>query len=186
MSADYKKQEVSALTDGGLSEAETHQTIRALSEDPELRVAWERYHLIGDAIRGEALRLARRSVADEVARRLATEPTVLAPRHLPRLRTGHWTRPVAGGALAAGVAILGVLAAPRFLGIDQPAGPSMALNMTPVQAAADAGASRWRHVGPAVEAKLNRFLVDHGEYVTPASVPRVLPYASFVSYEAGR
>ncbi len=185
MSADYKKQKVSALADGDLSETETHQTIMALSEDRALRAAWERYHLIGDAIRGEALRLARRSVAEEVARRLAAEPTVLVPERLSRLKTARWAWPAAGGAIAAGIAILAVLAAPRFLAIDQPMGTSMALHLAPVQMGGDSG-SRWRHLDPAVEAKLNRLLIDHGEYVTPGSVPRVLPYASFVSYEAGR
>ena len=185
MSADDKRQRVSALADGDLSDMDSSQTIRHLTEDPGLRGVWERYHLIGDAIRGEATRFQRRSVAEEVSRRLAAEPTVLVPERRHRPKAAHWARPAAGGALAAGVAILAVLGVPRFVGPEGPGGSSVAVNLPSAQSRADGG-TRWRHVDPAVEAKLNRLLVDHGEYVAPASVPRALPYASFVSYDEGR
>ncbi len=185
MNADDKKQKISALADGDLSGTGSWQTIKHLTEDSELRGVWERYHLIGDAIRGEATRFAGRSVAQEVSRRLSAEPTVLVPDRGHRLRRAvYWARPAAGGALAAGVAILAVLAVPRFLGLERPIQGSVAVNLSGAQGGVFSGG--WRHVDPLVEAKLNRFLVDHGEYVTPASVPRVLPYVSLVSYDATR
>ncbi len=64
--------------DGELDEAASTQCIRALDADPELKAAWNEYHLIGDAIRGSALLTV--DVSSAVGQALQQEPTVLAPK----------------------------------------------------------------------------------------------------------
>lgn len=64
--------------DGELDDAASTQCIRALDADPELKAAWNEYHLIGDAIRGSALLTV--DVRAEVGQALQQEPTVLAPK----------------------------------------------------------------------------------------------------------
>ncbi|MFD2449933.1 sigma-E factor negative regulatory protein [Vogesella fluminis] len=78
------KQNLSSLMDGELDDAASTQCIRALDADPELKAAWNEYHLIGDAIRGSALLSV--DVRTEVGQALQQEPTVLAPK--PTRRTG--------------------------------------------------------------------------------------------------
>ena len=72
------KQNLSSLMDGELDDAASTQCIRALDTDPELKAAWNEYHLIGDAIRGSALLTV--DVRAEVGQALQLEPTVLAPK----------------------------------------------------------------------------------------------------------
>ncbi|MDC7706962.1 sigma-E factor negative regulatory protein [Vogesella indigofera] len=72
------KQNLSSLMDGELDDAASTQCIRALDADPELKAAWNEYHLIGDAIRGSALLSV--DVRVEVGQALQQEPTVLAPK----------------------------------------------------------------------------------------------------------
>jgi len=69
------KEKLSAIIDGEL-EGELQVHITHLRSDPELRAAWDTYHLIGDALRGDLCR----EIAPRVISRLREEPTVLAPR----------------------------------------------------------------------------------------------------------
>ena len=57
---------LSAVIDGEAEELELRRVLNAAERDPELRAKWERLHLIGDVIRGGAMRLGDRGVADLV------------------------------------------------------------------------------------------------------------------------
>lgn len=72
---------ISALVDGELSRDEALATIKALGASEEARAEWDSYHVIGSALRGEALPALdqRRARASAIFAKLATEPTVLAP-----------------------------------------------------------------------------------------------------------
>ena len=69
---------ISALMDGELDERQVGQELARLKQQHELRESWDTYHLISDALRGDALLSANLKLA--VSERLAREPTVLAPR----------------------------------------------------------------------------------------------------------
>src|SRR5258708_21706909 len=73
---------ISAFMDGELEDHEAASQVRRLKEDPDLRSAWETYHLIGDAMRGEAGYSS--GLVVKISARLAAEPTILAPR--PRIQ----------------------------------------------------------------------------------------------------
>jgi sigma-E factor negative regulatory protein RseA len=100
------KEKLSAMMDDALADGERESCVRRLKEDDELRVAWDVYHLIGDALRGHTAP----HVADEVRARLADEPTVLAPRRTERPRLAWY--PLAAAASVAAVALVGWLALP--------------------------------------------------------------------------
>ena len=55
---------LSAVVDGEAEELELRRVLNAVERDPELRAKWERLHLIGDVMRGGAMRLGDRGVAD--------------------------------------------------------------------------------------------------------------------------
>lgn len=72
-----KKERISELMDGELDSLQAELLLQRLG-DVEAQSTWATYHLIGDALRGElGCEVARR-----VSLRLASEPTVLAPRPL--------------------------------------------------------------------------------------------------------
>ncbi|MCC6534562.1 MAG: sigma-E factor negative regulatory protein [Burkholderiales bacterium] len=69
---------ISALMDGELDRDEAAGVLPDLRKRNDLREAWATYHLISDALRGDAC--VDCGIASAVATRLAKEPTVLAPR----------------------------------------------------------------------------------------------------------
>ncbi len=70
------KNELSALIDNELNIDESARILNAAKSNNEVRSAWKHYHLIGDAMRGDA------EMADDFSSRvmqaLDSEPTVLA------------------------------------------------------------------------------------------------------------
>lgn len=114
---EQQRQAVSALLDGELAALQAGQVIDALERDPELRALWDRYHLIGGALRREGAALAWRGIADQTRARIATEPTVLAPNNLRHRRPSR-VAPFAGVALAASAAFLAVFAVPALFHPD--------------------------------------------------------------------
>ena len=98
--------EISALVDGETESHEIRAVLAALRADPEMREAWNQYHLIGDVLRGEPK--LECDITSGVMQRLIEEPVVLAPQ---LRRQGGWQRPLAAlAASVAGVAVVGWLA----------------------------------------------------------------------------
>jgi sigma-E factor negative regulatory protein RseA len=99
---------ISALMDGELADDDATNELAQLRSSGESRHAWNTYHLIGDALRGEV----SPSYATRVSVQLATEPTVLAPR-LMRVPTHSSVRYMLSAAAGvAGVALVVWTAAP--------------------------------------------------------------------------
>ena len=71
---------ISALMDGELGADEARRHIVSLKDDSALRARWDDFHLIGDALRGESLLSPKFDEA--FSKRLASEPTILAPHRL--------------------------------------------------------------------------------------------------------
>lgn len=85
------KESVSALMDGESSDQEATQILGAMERDDALKTTWDEYHLIGDALRNNAMLSV--NVRKQVQDRLANEPTVLAPRakrHVAPARMTTW------------------------------------------------------------------------------------------------
>ncbi len=181
------REDLSALIDGELTPNETSKVVERLTGSEDLWGRWDRYHVIGDIIRGENIRSEFRQVACGVRDRLQDEPAILAPPRRARLR-GQWIKPAAGTALAASVAAIALLAAPQLINREPTSSPVVAgVEETPPERlyAARPG-TRWNLDEPDVESKLNVFLVNHQEYAATPSVKSMLPYVNFVSYDAGR
>ncbi len=122
------KEKVSALIDGELQSDSLHAHLGRLRADPELRGAWDTYHLIGDALRGQI----SPGIADRVVARLREEPTVLAPRpeRDPTRRLGWYA--MSAAASVAAVAFVAWTASPGWRAESQLAGgPDAATVATP-------------------------------------------------------
>jgi sigma-E factor negative regulatory protein RseA len=84
------KEQLSALMDGDLSDIEV---LNELGTDPALQDTWSRYHLIGDAMRGDLPVNLQLDLSDSIMLALEDEPVILAPKPV---------QPVAPRAEAAG------------------------------------------------------------------------------------
>ncbi|MCH7349607.1 RseA family anti-sigma factor [Aeromonas sp. MR7] len=71
------KEQLSALMDGDLSDVEV---LSELGMDPALQDTWSRYHLIGDAMRGDLPVNLQLDLSDSIMAALEDEPTILAPK----------------------------------------------------------------------------------------------------------
>lgn len=74
-------EKLSALMDGELDRTDALVAIKTLGQDAHQRGDWDCYHLIGDALRGDApsVTARRKACAASIFARLADEPTILAP-----------------------------------------------------------------------------------------------------------
>ena len=128
-------EEVSAFVDGELRAPVRDRIVGRLYEDPELRRAWARFHLIGDALRGIGPVPGAGSVAGKVGEALRGERVVPFE---PRARRAVFG-PLAGPALAASVAALAILGVRN---LDDGSGPQPPA----------AGAARYESVAGSVPA----------------------------------
>jgi sigma-E factor negative regulatory protein RseA len=158
------KEKLSAIIDGEL-EGDVHAHLNRLRSDPELRAAWDTYHLIGDALRGHACP----EIASRVISRLREEPTVLAP---PRARSavkrlGRYGMYAA--ASAAAVAIVAWTAFPAWHE-QQPGGGSIATTEVPSE-------------NLVVSEEVENYLLAHQPYSHVSAMQGVAPYVRSVAEE---
>ncbi len=195
MSAEQRRALMSSLADGEL--AALPQACRLWRDDAASRAAWHSYHLIGDVLRSSELAGAPQrdtALLAAVRKRLASEPTVLAPAPEAAGKPAHTAAAVparqprrqawlAPAAVAAGfVAVAGVLVVTRLS-----APPTSA----PLLAASPASGMGLSYAGNGVpgpqplagqgrlirDARLDSYFLAHRQALggVPAAVPGGMP-----------
>lgn len=171
------REQVSAFLDGELPDSETELLLKRLTRDGELRESFGRYALIGEALRGPRSALLTKGFAGRVNLAIDGEPAAADAK--PRAAGApRWWRPVAGAAVAAGVAAIAVVAlqqrsvAPAL----RPVLAVTAQNTTPVPSLAAVTAAREAisYTVPAVSsgstlatvppARLTNYVFAHSRY----------------------
>lgn len=157
-------EQLSALLDGELPEAEVPMAVRRMSRDPELRDATLRYSLIGDTLRNELPPGRPAGLVERVRAELADAPAPAATR-TPR----SYGRLAGGFAVAASVALVALLALPgRQAELPPPTisatdiaspSPERMMAIPPVYTRPAGG-------GPD---RLTRYYFNHSEYAPPLS-----------------
>jgi negative regulator of sigma E activity len=194
--------QLSAMFDDELPEAECQLLARRLSRDDALKARWRHYAVIGASVRAERGVRLETNLATRVSAVISAEPALagaaVAHSHA-RGGSFRWWHPIAGGAIAAGVAALSVL----WIRGQAPVGVATPLAQTSVPAAIVAQApppadainndSRTPEsyvVPPNVElrsmaptAELANYVVAHSEYSTPVSRRNLL--SALVASESG-
>jgi len=164
------EEQLSALLDGELPQAEAPMVVRRVARDESLKKTALRYSLVGDALRDE---LPAGHVADLVGRvreALLHEPALAPGRASASRSTSTRLRRYAGGfAVAASVALVALVALPGRQELAPPPtisateiaspAPDQRLNMQPIYTRAAGG-------GPD---RLTRYYVNHSEYAPPVS-----------------
>ena len=99
------REQLSALIDNELDRDRTRFLLKRAEHDGELVALWQRWHFVGEAMRGAALPL-RKDFARSIAQRLDEEDAVAVPVEPRRAQALRWG---GGFAVAASVALAALL-----------------------------------------------------------------------------
>lgn len=189
--------QLSAMFDDELREAECQLLARRLSRDDALKARWRRYAVMGAAIRAERGVRLDTNLASRVSAALSTEPALtgeaVAKGEGGKSPGVRWWQPVAGGAIAAGVAAMSVM----WIRAQAPVGAETLVAQNPlpgatvIQAqAADTSAPESYVVPASVErtpivptAELANYVVAHSEFSAPVTRRNLL--SALIASESG-
>lgn len=159
---------ISELMDDELDGDEMHQTLDALKSQ-DARQTWQIYHLIGDTLRQEPC--LSTDFDNRFARRMAQEPTILAP--MPRKYQPPGRRMLV---LSAAASVAAVALVVGTVLRTEPVTPSESLivkQATTQQPSLAAAASPTENV--------NSYLIAHQEFSPSITMQGVAPYVRAVS-----
>ncbi|CAN5194502.1 hypothetical protein BH24PSE2_BH24PSE2_16460 [soil metagenome] len=159
--SDKIRDQISAFMDGELPARECDLLLRRMRRDSELRHMFDRFGLIGDAIRDSMSGLPQGLLRDRVMEAVHGEQSFATPSGWRRW--GRWLQPAAGVAVAASVAVVAVLAL---------RGNGLALPDDPMTASGDSSLyvtvpePTYTEPGAAPPTRLTNYLMNHSEYAT--------------------
>lgn len=188
MMNDKLLEQVSALADGELDARETELLLARMEREPDLRDAWERYHLAGEAMRGGLARIHHHDLAAGVAAAIEDEAAPAGIRTAARrIAIRHALQPIAGIAVAAAVAMLAVftLQVPQ-LSDDRPLGEVVPQNDSIPVAMPRAPARGVDFSGVRSEALQNQlrgYLLNHSEHARSPRIRGVMPYVQIAAHD---
>ncbi|OGA48467.1 MAG: hypothetical protein A3F74_21380 [Betaproteobacteria bacterium RIFCSPLOWO2_12_FULL_62_58] len=162
---------ISALMDGELDERQARQELARLRQQRELRESWDTFHLIGDALRGDALLSA--NLKRRVSERLAQEPIVMAPRR--RAARKIVTYALSAAASISAVALVGWVAISTSTVSTQPE-----IARAPAPAAILPAPAPQMASVPS-EGSMNEYLLAHQGFSPSTAIQGVAPYIRSVS-----
>ena len=181
--------QLSAMFDDELPEDQCQLLARRLSRDDALKARWRRYAVMGAAIRAErqgagtvSVRLET-NLATRVSAAISAEPALtadaVAQSGVRKVAGMRWWQPVAGGAIAAGVAAMSVLwiRAQAPVGGESLVAQNVAAPTAVTQTVADNSVSE-SYVVPAAtvertpmvpSAELANYVLAHSEFSAPVN-----------------
>ncbi len=169
-----KNERLSALVDGETDDFETRRLLDELTRSESDRGQWERYHLIGDSLRGGMDRMAPAGFMDDLRKALDAEPALTTR---PSLLQSRWLKPVAGTGVAAAVAMV-TLVGMQMLG-DEPGSDPRVVPMAvetgapaEIQTASTGDAAEpaaEQGSGEGLDPRFARYLENHAELTGPGS-----------------
>lgn len=185
---------ISALMDGELDTSEREVAIDILLQEPTAREHWQRHHLISDTLRRHLPRTLDQDLAASVMAAIKDEPTILAPAQ--GRKRSPLSRRIAGLAVAASVAVFGVLGVQFIYQSDNMLPPQGQVAQLPtvkipagqvfqppgipggVQLVDD---SRGTPAGNRMPPNLDKYMLNHNQQ-TARGVQGMIPYARIVTY----
>ena len=162
---------LSALMDGELDGHEVDHELARIKMDPEQEATWAVYHLIGDAMRGEDV--SARSVMVQVRTRLASEPTVLAPR-LWKARQAVWRVALPLAASVCAVAVVAWLVLPGY-------DAGVPANLAAPGAILAESREYTRDLSRSEGDVMSEYLMAHQQFSPSTTMQGVVPYVRTVS-----
>jgi len=170
---DQIREQISALLDGELAKDELGLLVRRMERDAELRHAFGNYVLIGEALRAPGSITASRGFAARVEAALDETPARVEPVDpLQAPRQWRWARPAIASAVAASLAVAGVL----LLRLDSQVDEPVADAADRVESATFVDAPQSSAATPTLEQsqRLAGYLVAHSQFSSPLGRRAVL------------
>jgi len=158
-------EQISALMDGELDEREAEREVARLKAE-DARERWDEFHLISDALRGEPLLSSRFNLT--LSKRLAEEPTVLAPQR----RTTRARRMTTYAMSAAASISAAALVAWVALGPTAPSDLAKVPGPKPEEA---------QLANLPSDGRMNEYLLAHEDFSPSTALQGVAPYIRTVS-----
>lgn len=175
------REQVSALVDNELPADEHELLVRRFSLDRCLSICWERYHLIGEAMRKSLPQVDTRGFAERIMKAL-TEDSTLVKSHDPRL-INQLGKTAVGVGLAACVAIIAIIGLRHTSGLHTLSAsahteivPKAATMQTSTVNYGQSRNAAWNGNAPEVQARLSNYVINHNEIATAIEQQGMLPY----------
>ncbi len=180
------REQISALADNELTEGEHELLMRRFGTEKHLCLCWERYYLIGEAMRKTLSQADTAGFADRVMAAVGQDPVAAAQEHDGLF--GYLGKSIAGLAVAVCVAVVAIVGL-RYDSIHvQPASApseivpsSSPIRATPVAYGMASNAS-WNGNTPEVQAELNNYVINHGEIAAALGQQGMPPYFYITAY----
>jgi sigma-E factor negative regulatory protein RseA len=179
-------EQLSALVDDELTDAEQSLLTRQIGRDADLRRRLSHYQLISDAMQNHLPERVDPAFSRRVHEALRPEPA----SHGAGIATGRLAslfRPVAGMAVAASVAVVAVTALQT--GREEAAIPPASVATAPADSRFIRAQEEAVAVAPrpqTADSKLDVYLVNHNEYAASRGMQGMLPYIRIVGHEMKR
>ncbi len=180
---DKLHEQLSALVDDELAEAEQDLLTRRIGTDPELHRRLVRYQVISDALRNQLPDRIDPAFSARVQAAVSKEAVQTAD--IPaRRRLARLLKPVAGVAMAASVAVVAVLSlqSDREETAAPPAVASAPSSTDYIRADSTPEPAIRQHTGK----NLDIYLVNHNEYAVNRRMQGMLPYVRIISHDMNR
>ncbi len=183
MMTDKLLEQVSALADDELGSREAELLLARMGRDVSLRDAWERYHLVGEAMRGSLPAARFRNLAGGVSAAIERDN---APGDVPASPIRKLLQPVGGFVVAASVAMLAVftLQMPRD---NAPADVVVTSGGRAPVAALPGRAQAVDFSGVRSEElqnQLRSYLLNHSEHSGSPRMRGVMPYVQLAAHDS--
>lgn len=177
---DRLREQISALADNELPENEHELLLRRFAGERSLRLCWERYHLVGEAMRKTLPAVDTRGLADRVMASINQEAAPAAKAATGRSALG---RAAAGFAVAVSVAVAAVVGLRNDDRIQQSVAGAPAeivpqenaLQAVPSSSGLVSSAS-WDGSAYQVQASLRGYLVNHDAMTAALTGQATPPY----------
>jgi sigma-E factor negative regulatory protein RseA len=185
---DRLHEQLSALVDNELTDAEQDLLIRQIGRNRELHQRLSRYQLISDAMQNHLPERVDPVFSRRVHDALRNEPV----GHGAGIAAGRLAglfRPVAGLAVAASVAVVAVTALQTSR--EEATAPAAAVATAPADSgfirAEDSALAVAPETGPRTrDNQLDIYLVNHNEYAASRGMQGMLPYVRIVGHDMKR
>jgi sigma-E factor negative regulatory protein RseA len=191
MMSEKLREQISALADNELPTDEHELLIHRFSLDKHQRLCWERYHLIGEAMRKALPQIDTHGFADRIMGVLNGD-VLLVKKPEARI-IDYFRNSAVGMALAACVAIVAVYGLHHGdeTGMKSATSPS---EIVPSTAALQTNLARydtsnntaWNGNVPDVRAQLANYVINHNETATAIEQQGMLPYFYLSSVQYGK
>ncbi len=177
---------LSRILDEDASEFEAQRILKEMRSSPELHATFQRYNIIGHAMRKQLPARINYNFTNEVMGRLSGGPISDSAASVQAVMNPNRMKIAMGLAIAASIAILSLITIQNLIR------PNASANNIPVVAERSIEASKIQQViqedlqnflsNPRAAEEFNSYIVNHVEYASPRMS---MPHARIVGYDQG-